>query len=302
MPNHVTNVITFSGNKSRIAAMMKEIQNDEHGMGSVDFEKILPMPDTVYNGPLGIRESELYAENNWYDWRLGNWGTKWNSYGYTEGTTFKDGNIKFLTAWSAPHPILQKLSEMFPDVKMEHEWADEDIGMNCGRYVYYDGERVEEYFPESQKECLEFAAKVMDVSLEEDYALYLNASETGYVNIEYDDEYELVEINDQPALFTNERITDADIPKGMYCYHLRHDDNVNFCAIEKNVTVNHAGSIITKEPIELKTRLIRLKNIKRESDSEKEYSDINLDSVDFYFNYIHKNLFDAYYLFFEEYK
>ena len=251
MPNHVTNVISFSGDKSRISAMLKEIQNDEHGIGSVDFEKILPMPDTVYNGSLGIRERELYGENNWYDWRIGNWGTKWNSYGYTENTTFQDGKIIFLTAWSAPHPILQKLSEMYPDVKMEHEWADEDIGMNCGRYVYYDGERVEEYFPESQKECLEFAAKVMDVSLEEDYALYLNASETGYVNIEYDDEYELVEIEDLPALFTNERITDADIPKGMYCYNLRHDDNGNFCAIEKNVTVNHAGSIITKEPIEL---------------------------------------------------
>lgn len=251
MPNHVTNVISFSGDKSRISAMLKEIQNDEHGIGSVDFEKILPMPDTVYNGSLGIREKELYGENNWYDWRIGNWGTKWNSYGYTENTTFQDGKIKFLTAWSAPHPILQKLSEMFPDIKIEHEWADEDIGMNCGRYVYYDGERVEEYFPESQKECLEFSAKVMDVSLEEDYALYLNASETGYVNIEYDDEYELVEIEDLPALFTNERITDADIPKGMYCYNLRHDDNGNFCAIEKNVTVNHAGSIITKEPIEL---------------------------------------------------
>ena len=251
MPNHVTNVISFSGDKSRISAMLKEIQNDEHGIGSVDFEKILPMPDTVYNGSLGIRERELYGENNWYDWRIGNWGTKWNSYGYTENTTFQDGKIKFLTAWSAPHPILQKLSEMFPDIKIEHEWADEDIGMNCGRYVYYDGERVEEYFPESQKECLEFAAKVMDVSLEEDYALYLNASETGYINIEYDEEYELVEIENLPALFTNERITDADIPKGMYCYNLRHDDNGNFCAIEKNVTVNHAGSIITKEPIEL---------------------------------------------------
>ena len=251
MPNHVTNVVSFSGDKSRISAMQKEIQNDEHGIGSVDFEKILPMPDTVYNGSLGIRERDLYGENNWYDWRLGNWGTKWNSYGYTENTTFQDDKIKFLTAWSAPHPILQKLSEMYPDVKMKHEWADEDIGMNCGRYVYYDGERVEEYFPESQKECLEFAAKVMDVSLEEDYALYLNASETGYVNIEYDDEYELVEIEDLPALFTNERITDADIPKGMYCYHIRHDDNGNFCAIEKNVSVNHAGSIITKEPIDL---------------------------------------------------
>ena len=68
MPNHVTNVVSFSGDKSRISAMLKEIQNDEHGIGSVDFEKILPMPDTVYNGSLGIRERELYGKNNWYDW------------------------------------------------------------------------------------------------------------------------------------------------------------------------------------------------------------------------------------------
>ena len=83
---------------------------------------------------------------------------------------------------------------MYPDIKFEHEWADEDIGRNCGRYVYYNGERVEEYFPESQKDCLEFAARVMDVDLEEDYALYLNASETENINIEYDDEYELIEV------------------------------------------------------------------------------------------------------------
>ena len=66
-----------------------------------------------------------------------------------------------------------------------------------------------------------------------------------------DDEYELVEIADQTALFTNKRITDADIPKGMYCYHLRSGDNGDFCAIEKSVLVNHAGSIITKEPVAL---------------------------------------------------
>lgn len=148
-------------------------------------------------------------------WAVGNWGTKWNAYGYDNGVEMEDGKLKFLTAWAAPHPIMQKLSEMYPDIKFEHEWADEDIGNNCGRYVYYNGERVEEYFPESQKDCLEFAAKVMDTSLEEDYSLYLNATETEYINIEYDDEYELIEVAGHTALFTNDRITDANIPKGI---------------------------------------------------------------------------------------
>lgn len=43
--------------------------------------------------------------------------------------------------------------------------------MNCGRRVYYDGERIEEYYPESQKDRLEFAARVMDIQLEEDCGL-----------------------------------------------------------------------------------------------------------------------------------
>lgn len=51
-----------------------------------------------------------------------------------------------------------------------HEWADEDIGMNCGRYSYREGERVEEYFPDTQKDRIEFASSVMDVS-PQDYAL-----------------------------------------------------------------------------------------------------------------------------------
>lgn len=254
MPNHVTSVITLSGDESRIKAMLEQIKNDEYGLGSVDFNKILPMPEAVYCGPLGMREKELHGKNNWYDWRITNWGTKWNSYGYNEEYETEDDKLQFLTAWGAPHPVIQKLSEMYPDIKFEHEWADEDIGNNCGRYVYYDGERIEEYFPESQKDCLEFAANVMDASLEEDYSMYLNATETGYINIEYDDEYELIEVAGHTALFTNERITDADIPKGMYCYHLRGSDSADFYALEKSVAVNHTGSIVTKEPIDFKSK------------------------------------------------
>ena len=54
------------------------------------------------------------------------------------------------------------------------------------------------------------------------------------------------------ALFTNGRITDEDIPKGLYCYHLRQsDDGERFAALENIVAVNHGGSVITKEQIKL---------------------------------------------------
>lgn len=233
MPNHITNIVAVSGDERRIQAMLKEIQIDEYGVGSVDFNKIIPMPDDVDS----------------YNWCIANWGTKWNSYGYTADTGFKDGKLTFLTAWSAPYPILQKLSEMYPDIKFEHEWADEDIGMNCGRYVYFDGERIEEYYPESSRERIEFAASVMNCDPSE-WGLYLNVSETDYVNFP-DEEFEIIEIEEKTALFTNSRMTDADIPKGLHCYHLRHDDDGSFGALEKSVAVNHGGSVIVREPIEL---------------------------------------------------
>lgn len=252
MPNHITTRIKITGDPEAVKRVLNKIKNDEFGMGTIDFEKIIPMPKNIFKGNLGVRERELYGNNNWYDWSVANWGTKWNAYGFDPNTDYsKEKELKFLTAWSAPHPVIAKLSEMFPSVKLEHEWADEDIGMNCGRHVYYDGERIEEYYPESEMDRLEFAASVLDIQLEEDCGLYLNASETEYINIEYDDEYELIELFGQPALFTTNRITDADIPKGMYCYHIRHGDEGEFVSIEKRTEVNHAGSVVTREPIDL---------------------------------------------------
>lgn len=66
-----------------------------------------------------------------------------------------------------------------------------------------------------------------------------------------DEKLEVVEVLGQTALFTNARLTDKDIPQGLYCYHLRHsDDGGRFCSVEPKVGVNHGGSVITKEPID----------------------------------------------------
>lgn len=47
MPNHITNSITLSGDKEKIAEMMENIKNDEVGIGSIDFNKIIPMPESL---------------------------------------------------------------------------------------------------------------------------------------------------------------------------------------------------------------------------------------------------------------
>ena len=63
--------------------------------------------------------------------------------------------------------------------------------------------------------------------------------------------YELIEVLDKKALFTNERLTAEDVPDGLYCYHLREADNGDgFATIEPNVCVNHGGTVITTTPID----------------------------------------------------
>ena len=69
------------------------------------------------------------------------------------------------------------------------------------------------------------------------------------------EKYELVEVCGQKALFSNGRISDKDIPDGMYHYDLREGDgrHTNFASIEPYVLVDFAGAIITLRPIDFGT-------------------------------------------------
>ena len=44
MPNHVINMIAVDGDPKRINEMREAIQNVEYGLGTIDFDKIIPMP------------------------------------------------------------------------------------------------------------------------------------------------------------------------------------------------------------------------------------------------------------------
>jgi len=46
---------------------------------------------------------------------------------------------QFETAWNRPFRVFEKLSSMFPDVKITVAFADEDIGSNCGVMEYKKG-------------------------------------------------------------------------------------------------------------------------------------------------------------------
>lgn len=100
--------------------------------------------ETFLLGKKASANINKYGAPTWYDWRIDHWGTKWDAYGYDEGKDYSQSKeLRFLTAWSAPHPILRKLSELYPALEITHQWADEDIGFSCGTAVYRSGEQTE---------------------------------------------------------------------------------------------------------------------------------------------------------------
>lgn len=221
MPNHVTNIISFTGPAERIVELKNKIRGGEEGQ-AIDFNKIIPRPESlditsgtvvdqgiaillfqergdssqllkilnypwakaenintpeklvdhlIKQGRVNLDEArialdnlEKYGHQDWYSWSITNWGTKWNAYSTSES----DDTIMFDTAWSTPFPVIRKLSEMFPDVMINLQFADEDFGYNCGELTFLAGNSITENIPEGGSgEAYIFAAKVQDVSLEQ---------------------------------------------------------------------------------------------------------------------------------------
>lgn len=306
MPNWVENRLSYNGNETEIKEMLEKIRYDNATIGTIDFNKIIPMPksldiecgsrtdkgiemvknylenlpaelkgkegtyeeilEDLHNHSADISDDEekkiwdvgvtavdnLYKYNapTWYEWCNDNWNTKWSACGYDENTDYSDSDfIWFQTAWSAPIPVIKKLSEMYPNIELTLEFADEDLGQNCGEMKFKGGDIIEEYIPHTGKEAMEFAAKVWDYDLA-DFQLHLNATGTDYIYTGESD-YELIELFGKPALFTDERLTLNDVPLGLNLYHIRmSDDNGMFAALEPEVKVNHGGSVITIENID----------------------------------------------------
>ena len=71
--------------------------------------------------------------------------------------------------------------------------------------------------------------------------------------LESKDDYQEIEVCGVNGLFSNGRIDRSKLPEGLYCYDLRGTDNDpgELHYLEEQVVVNHAGSVITAEPIDL---------------------------------------------------
>lgn len=113
-------IISFDGEPEAIKKLLDSLEGEE----GFDFNKLIPMPASVYTGPIGPEEKTKYKDNNWYDWGMKNWGTKWNCY---EQKKLSENTIKFMTANTVPVPVFKKLAEIcaHKNINFDGLWSAE---------------------------------------------------------------------------------------------------------------------------------------------------------------------------------
>ena len=137
MPNHTDNRVVLSHDDSQMIDNIYNIMNTEDANLC---QAILPMDEKLLDG------------GDWYEWRLDNWGTKWDVY---DSTCDRIGantlQLMFSTAWSPPKGIFEKLVDMGYNVHaryLDEGWMY--IGM------YDKGETIEfSNVEDVSKECPE---------------------------------------------------------------------------------------------------------------------------------------------------
>lgn len=87
--------------------------------------------DRVKTQAKGYFNMVRYSYQDWYDWSIDKWGTKWNVCDTYIAVDY-DGELCFTfnTAWNTPEGIFRKLAEMGYEFTVAY--ADEDIGANVG--------------------------------------------------------------------------------------------------------------------------------------------------------------------------
>jgi len=133
MPNHCNNQLTLASGEDLLSVLNPYLTHKgEDIIGcqeyDFDFNKIIPEPKPEVE--------------DWYGWRLENWGTKWEGY---EGRFNEDQTaFSFSTAWNPPLPIIKKLAEITGQT-LVLGYIEEGMFF-CGKYTASPEEDYDEFY------------------------------------------------------------------------------------------------------------------------------------------------------------
>ena len=166
MPNWCNNNIEIAGPTDTIKQLWEDAQNADGGFGLLDAMYPMPKELDITAGSLGDEaeqakltelekaNEEKYGHKNWYDWRVANWGTKWDI--NEEGLEFIDNGDGtavitgwFDSAWAPPIGAYQNFDEMMDNCYITASYYEP--GMDFAGF--YESEGGEEYLEDLYSQC-----------------------------------------------------------------------------------------------------------------------------------------------------
>lgn len=126
MPNWCDNTLYISATKKENLDEFEKAVNEKNL-----FHTFVPMPAELVDtkSPSDSPNEtliKLFGHDNWYDWRLANWGTKWEASDVQiDRPTNLSMYIIFNTAWGPPDIFFQRLGKMFPKLTFIDSWSIE---------------------------------------------------------------------------------------------------------------------------------------------------------------------------------
>ena len=190
MPNWCVNQVDITGDEAEVAKLVAFVKSDENSftfenivpppatpMYSSDcthnkyvcgcesvaqpdpenegrFIWVIDGKKVEYHGKCPTHNEHSFSNHpdNWYNWNITNWGTKWSAAEVWNDRIDDDGKVdghtsyNFDTAWSPAEPVVAALAEKFPTLRIAHRYCEAGMGY-AGEVLYADGAEIrrEEY-------------------------------------------------------------------------------------------------------------------------------------------------------------
>mgnify|MGYP003335277890 FL=1 len=163
MPNWCSNTLIVEGDLNELVDFKsKVLVQSDHEKGGLDFtmEKLYPTPPELLEmtSPVSWRGEkddeegkkafeehvkamkEKYGYEDWYNWRVYNWGTKWDvSDSWVDEHDGDALTVNYTTAWGPNDRFIKFASEKYPNLKFKLTYEEPGCGF-CGILLCENGE------------------------------------------------------------------------------------------------------------------------------------------------------------------
>jgi len=137
MPNWCNNELRIQGSPKELSKLIKKVQitkseaTDNHDESLLSCHRIIPQP--------------TFVNDEWYEWRVSNWGTKWDlsDVRFDGDVEDKEVSYYFESAWSPIVPVVEALAKEHK--KLSFTYSFYETGSDYwGEVEYKKGEVVSE--------------------------------------------------------------------------------------------------------------------------------------------------------------